>query len=536
MRILALLPAALTSAAVASSAQAAEPSPDALIVELRERADLVRAGEVPGLARVDVVEPADGDRARALSELLADPEVRWAEPVLPRSAAADARVAQQWGLENTGQWLRGTAGLVDADIDAFDAWAVTRGAGVTIAVVDSGVASAHPDLAPKLTGNPGERGAGRENNRKDDDGNGLVDDWHGWDFVGDDNLAEDADGHGTHVAGTAAAAAGGGEVVGVAPESGLLALRALLNGSGSTAHTTAAFSYAGKLGVRVVNASLAGTGDPSKAERAAIHAYPNTLFVVAAGNHDEDDAKSAGNGDEDAAKTYPCAYDEPNVLCVAASTNRDGAAGFSNVSATAVDLFAPGEDIYSSYPPSLYGYMSGTSAATPHAAGAAALVASAHPDWTPGRIKQALMDSADRRPELAGKAVTGARLNAAAAVSWAPPDAPAPAPAPRAAPPASPSSGLSPKKRAPVVSRLRLVGRPRTRAAALVFTASASGRVRLVAERRVGRRYKRAGAGSLVVAAGRQRTRLGTRIAGARLKRGTWRVTVGSARITFRVR
>jgi thermitase len=569
MRIRALLGAALMSVGVVSSAQAAEPSSDALIVErapglgaaeLRERAGLEPAGRVPGLDRVDVVEPADGDRDAALAAMRADPEVRWAEPVLERRALADSRFGDEWGLHNTGQWIDGFKGIVGADIDALAAWDVTQGAGVTIAVVDSGAALAHPDLVSQLIGNPGERGQGRETNGIDDDRNGLTDDWRGWDFVADDNRPEDADlkGHGTHVAGIAAAAVGGGEVIGVAPDADLLVLQALgANASGTSADTAAAFAYAGRLGVRVVNASF-GADTWSDAERAAIRAYPNTLFVVGAGN----EARSASS-------TYPCAYEEPNVLCVGASTNRDTVALFSNFG-TSVDLFAPGDGIVSTAPPAGYATKDGTSMATPHVAGTAALVASEHPNWTPARIKDALIATVDRRSAFTGKALSGGRLDAADALGWvapsgandaAPPPGPAwaavtppgwspPSPSPAPSPsrdstpaagaqavPAGPAGG-APARRAtvPVVSRLRVVGRPGRRSAALSFTASAAGQVRLIVERRAGRRYKRVGTGTLAVAAGSQRTRLGTRIAGVRLKRGTWRVSLAAARVTFRVR
>jgi thermitase len=537
VRIRTLLTAALIGAAGSSSAQAAEPSPDALIVErapgvsaaeLRARADLEPAGRLPGLARVDVVEPADGDRARALAALRADPEVRWAEPVLPRRAFADGRVDEQWGL---------------ATIDAFDAWEVSRGAGVTIAVVDSGVALTHPDLAPQLTGNPGERGAGRETNGEDDDGNGLVDDWRGWDFVTEDDTPSDANGHGTHVAGIAAAAVGGGEVVGVAPDADLLAVQALNAGaSGTSADTAAAFAYAGDLGARVVNASIGAT-TASSAERKAIHDHPDTLFVVA-----------AGNAGRDARTTYPCAYDEPNVLCVGASTTIDGVASFSNFGDTAVDLFAPGVSILSDALFGGYAFKQGTSMATAHAAGAAALVAAEHPDWTPTEIKWALMQSVDQRPAFATTSVSGGRLDAAAALRWvgsagteggdpgtpATPDPAAPASQPPAQmPPPAPASGSrasAPAAAVPAISRLRLVGRPGRRSAALSFSASAAGQVKLVLERRVGRRYKRVGSGTVGVTAGRQRAPLGVRVAGVRLKRGTWRLALAGARITFRVR
>jgi thermitase len=549
MRIRALLGAVLMSVGVASSARAAEPSSDALIVkrapglgaaELRERADLEPAGRVPGLERVDVVEPLDGDAARALAELRADPEVHWAEPVLPRRALADARFAQQWGL----QLVTGIPGGAGVEVAALGAWAISRGAGETIAVVDSGVAADHPDLAPRLTGNPAE---GPEPDGLDNDRNGFVDDWQGWDFVDEDRTPDDTYGHGTHVAGIAAAAIGGGDVIGVAPDAELLPLRVLrTNGTGTTADIAAAFRYAGRLGIRVVNASIGATGW-ANVERDAIRASPGTLFVVA-----------AGNDHADAGATYPCAYPEPNVLCVGASTSRDEVASFSNFSATAVDLFAPGVGIVSTGWPSGYPTKDGTSMATPFAAGAAALVASAHPGWTPAQIKAALMDSVDVRPAFAGKSVSGGRLNAAAALRWvtptgtggtdpgatpspapeSPPAAPAPAPQPGASapPPASGAPAPAPAAATPVVSRLRIVGRPGRRSAALSFTTSAGGRVRLVLERRAGRGYKRAGTDTLTVARGAQRTRLGTRVAGVRLKRGTWRLTLAAARITFRVR
>jgi thermitase len=554
MWALALLVAALGTAAVAAPARAAEPSPDAVVVqrapgldageraELRERADVVPAGQVPAVARVDVVEPVDGDQARALAALRADPAVRWAEPVLPRTAADDALYPLLWGLANTGQTVFGTTGVAGADVRAPAAWEITRGAGATVAVVDTGVASAHPDLAPQLTGNPGERGSGREGNGVDDDGNGLVDDWRGWDFAGDDNAPEDVNGHGSHVAGTAVAAAGGGDVIGVAPEARVVALQALdADGSGWSTDVASAFAYAGELGVRVVNASL-GADWPSQVERAAIRAHPDTLYVVA-----------AGNDNRDASTSYPCAYDEPNVLCVGASTQHDRRAWFSNFSATAVDLFAPGTNVVSSVPAG-YETMSGTSMASPHAAGAAALVAAAHPSWSPALIKQALMKTAAPRAELAGEAVTGGRLDAAAAVAWAPAGeptaqppqlqpapspAPPPAPSPDPAPSPIPVTAPAPAPSAPAVaepdptpaiSGLRLVGRRRA-SPSLSFTASAPGTVRLVSERRTGRRYKRAGTAKLAVTAGRQRVRLG-----ARLRPGRWRLTLAGARITFRVR
>jgi hypothetical protein len=161
------------------------------------------------------------------------------------------------------------------------------------------------------------------------------------------------------------------------------------------------------------------------------------------------------------------------------------------------------------------------------------------------------MQSVDHGPAFENTSVSGGRLDAAAALRWVgsagtgggdpvkpPPAAPASAAPPVALPP-TPASGSpppAPRTAVPAVSRLRLIGRPGKRSAALSFTASAAGHVKLVLERRVGRRYKRAGTGTVAVTAGRQRTALGTRVAGVRLKRGIWRLTLAGARITFRVR
>ncbi|MGI8780370.1 MAG: S8 family serine peptidase, partial [Solirubrobacteraceae bacterium] len=354
--------------------------------------ELARAGvraerDLP-LDGVEVVRARDG-RAAALSALRADPDVAWAEPNQLRHATADPLAGLLWGLQNTGQSVWWRHGTPDADVDAPEAWATTRGAGVTIAVADTGVDLGHPDLAGRLV--------------------------PGYDFVEDDAEPEDAHGHGTHVAGTIAAGENGIGVIGVAPQATLMPLRVLdAQGTGSAADVAAAFAYAGDRGVRVVNASL-GSSSSSLAERAAIHDHPATLYVVAAGNGGGD---GVGDDNDGPASEYPCAYDEPNVLCVGATDADDERAGFSNFGATSVDLFAPGENIASTYlrggPTYLDAYfgtgdgyeiMDGTSMAAPHVAGAAALAAAVRADWDAGQLKAAVMDGADRLPGLAGAAV-----------------------------------------------------------------------------------------------------------------------------------
>jgi subtilisin family serine protease len=393
--VTAVISAALCAVALPAMASAAVS--DEIIVKREtgltaaERADVrsgagVRFERTLPLGDVEVVSAAPGDRADALADLRADPDVVWAEPNRERRAAArDPLFALEWGLENTGQMVIDSAGTADADIDATAAWTRTRGRGVTVGVVDSGAQLDHPDLP-------------------------LV---PGWDFVDGDATPSDGNGHGTHVAGTIAAPENGIGVTGVAPAAAVMPLRALDDaGVGSTATTAAAFAYAGDHGVRVVNASLGSTSS-STAEHDAIAAHPNTLYVVAAGNGGAD-----GIGDDnDITPTYPCAYDLANIVCVGATDSSDHRAGFSNYGASRVDLFAPGVDIVSTYKGAQYAASDGTSMAAPHAAGVAALLAARDPSLTVGQIKTAMLAGVDHLAALTGRAVTGGRLNAAGALA-----------------------------------------------------------------------------------------------------------------------
>jgi subtilisin family serine protease len=170
-----------------------------------ERADATANGRLRGIRAFVVSVPAS-DRGRALAELRRDPRVRFAEPdavyridTLPN----DPLFGQLWGLNNTGQTVKSSMGAADADIDAPEAWSTTTGSSsVVVAVIDSGVDWHHPDLAGNIWTNPGESCPGCASDGIDSDGNGYIDDVHGWDFVNDDNDPFDDHGHGTHVAGT----------------------------------------------------------------------------------------------------------------------------------------------------------------------------------------------------------------------------------------------------------------------------------------------------------------------------------------------
>ncbi len=396
--------------------------------------------------------------AEAVAELTGRPGIAWAEPnaVFHRMGVPnDPAFGAQWGLRNVGQEVNGfPGGTAGADIHASAAWDVSVGsAAVKVAVVDGGVDTTHPDLAGNalLGVNLGESGGGRENNGVDDDGNGLVDDWRGWDFRDKDNdpSDEDSTGHGTHVASVIAARGGDGiGVSGVAWYAGLIPIRAMSpNGAGDAVDVAAALAYAAARGARVVNVSL-GSNTPSQVVEEAIAAAPNTLFVVAAGN--------AGD-DLDEMPTYPCALKLSNVICVTATDQNDALPGFANHGGSVVHLAAPGSRILGANPGAAYRYLSGTSFATPHVAGAAVLALAARPAASIGQVRAALLSSVDTVSGLTGKTITGGRLNAAATLAAI--GAPVPGPA------------IQLSSAEPGVGTARLTGRvaPRGRAVAHYF-------------------------------------------------------------------
>ena len=297
----------------------------------------------------------------AVASLERQPGVRYAEPnfvfhVAQALLPNDPRFSALWGFNNYGQAVDGTAGAPDADADIPETWsnpgapAPTGSNSITVAVVDSGIAYDHPELSPNIWHNPGESGSGRESNGVDDDHNGKVDDWRGWNFVLDlennfhqTNDPRDLNGHGTHVAGTIGARGNNGQgIAGVNWQVNLMALRAMdANGDGYVSDIVDAFAYAKQKGAKIVNASLSGNSY-SSALADSIEAAPGVLFVVAAGN-DGEDLGVPGNG------AYPCEYDMSNIICVGASTQSDQLADFSNYGPQ-VDLAAPGTSILSTRP------------------------------------------------------------------------------------------------------------------------------------------------------------------------------------------
>jgi subtilisin family serine protease len=228
-------------------------------------------------------------------------------------------------------------------IQAPQAWDRTTGSpNVKVAVVDSGVTFGQPDLAPNLWKNPGETGGGKESNGVDDDHNGFVDDWRGWDFVGQDNDPTDNFGHGTEVASILAARANNAVgIAGVAPQTTIIPVRVLDNFNRTDCDEGAqGMAYAVKAGAQIVNLSV-GEHKACQAEADVINGAPNVLFIAAAMNDGVDNDKTP---------IYPCTNPAPNLICVAASDANDQLWKDSNFGAQSVDLAAPGVDIMSAYP------------------------------------------------------------------------------------------------------------------------------------------------------------------------------------------
>ncbi|MFH1219249.1 MAG: choice-of-anchor D domain-containing protein [Candidatus Eisenbacteria bacterium] len=330
-------------------------------------------------------------------------EVQYIEPnyiVTALEIPNDPMFNQLWGLNNTGQ----TGGTPGADIDAVRAWDVFKGSDqVLVGVIDTGVDYTHPDLAANIWTNPGE---GPVANGVDDDGNGFIDDIHGWDFVNGDNNPMDDHGHGSHCSGTIGAVGDNGVgVTGVNWTVRIAAIKFLdAGGSGSNADAVLAIQYATTIGVKIMSNSWGG-GSYSQAMYDAIQAAYSAgiLFMAAAGND---------GADNDVYPHYPSSYDLPNVVAVAATDNNDNLAYFSCYGLTSVDLGAPGVDILSTAPGSNYATMSGTSMATPHVSGVAALIWGRFPGITADGVKTLLLNSTDHLVSLEGKCVSEGRLNA----------------------------------------------------------------------------------------------------------------------------
>ena len=317
-----------------------------------------------------------------LNAIRANPSVEWVEPNYRLQAGPVTREIPDgaWGVKK---------------IKADQVWPDFTGKNVVVAVIDTGVDAKHPELAGKIFVNKGEI----PDNGIDDDGDGFIDDVSGWNFSAKTNDPNDDNDHGTHVSGTIA-----GETVGVAPGVTILPIKFLdKDGGGSLADAVDAIRYAILMKADVMSNSWGG-GGYSQAMYDAISAANDAgiWFIAAAGN-------DASNNDKKPA--YPASYDLPNVISVLATDVNDMKASFSNWGDKTVHVGAPGVGILSSIPGGGYDSYSGTSMATPHVSGVAALMIEKN---SRVNIRKALIKSSDSFPL---KDVAKGRVNAYKGVS-----------------------------------------------------------------------------------------------------------------------
>ncbi|MFZ0456124.1 MAG: S8 family serine peptidase [Ignavibacteriaceae bacterium] len=340
---------------------------------------------------VKVIINNPSDSSVFLNEIRSDPDVDFVQ----RSnvykidyVPDDSLVTQQWGLKI---------------IQAFDAWNITQGSdSVLLGIIDTGIDYKHPDLKNKIFYNPGEMGLDKNGNDKrfngiDDDNNGFIDDYMGWDFTnrggypfdstsGDylnwDNDPEDEQGHGTAIAGIAAAETNNiSGIAGVAPKIKILNIRAFdPTGYGDEDDVASAILYAVKMGVKVINMSFGDVSFSYVLKDVIKYAYSKNVVLVA----------SSGNSGDDQAH-YPSGYSE--VISVGNSNEYDGVASSSSYGST-LDLVAPGTLILSTDKSGGYSEVSGTSASAPFVSASAGLILSLG-NYTNEEVKQILKSTSD---------------------------------------------------------------------------------------------------------------------------------------------
>ncbi len=359
---------------------------------------------------LELIQVPDGKVRDALAAYRRDPNVEYTEPdhvITISRTPNDPDFGELWGLHNEGQTVSGDPGTAGADIGAVEAWDIWTGDPTfRVAVIDTGVDYTHPDLVDNIWTNPGEI----PDNYLDDDGNGYIDDVHGFNFLTFSGDSMDDHGHGTHVAGTIGAVSDNGiGVAGVNWRCQIVGLKFLnANGSGTTSGAVQAIEYAIANGIRLSNNSWGGTGYSQSLYNAIQDARDvGHVFVAAAGN---------SGVDADLHPHYPSAYDLGNIISVAATDNDDNLASFSNYGTVSVDLGAPGVKIYSTIAGGGYTYMNGTSMASPHVTGVLGLLMSRLPTLGWPEVRDVAIGTTRPIAALQGKTVSGGVIDAAAAV------------------------------------------------------------------------------------------------------------------------
>lgn len=400
-------------AGVPAASASAEYRPDRILIMPRERADAgalasfhasqkaTVLGAFAGIGGLQVLHLPEGETVPdAIGKYARSGLVGFAEPDYARQLALtpnDPKYADGtlWGLNNCGQ----SGGIVDADIDGPEAWDVlTSASNIVVAVLDTGVHHTHEDLATNIWINP-------------------LDGSPGWNALTGTNNPADGDGHGTLVSGVLGAAGNNGKgVVGVAWRTQIMACKCFntLGESGFDSDIIECIDYARTNGARIINASFSGTGFSQALSNALYSAREAGIIVVA----------SVGNNaaDIDAVPRYPACYALDNVVAVAATTRTDGLWSSSNYGATNADLAAPGAAMYSTFFTADNSYLggsflAGTSLAAPYVSGTMALMLTKYPTESHQQIIRRVLDATDSLPALAGKCLTGGRLNLRRALS-----------------------------------------------------------------------------------------------------------------------
>jgi subtilisin family serine protease len=358
-----------------------------------------RFGGIRG-GRLTVVRPRSGKAVDRLRKRLAKhPDVAYAEPDFFQFASKtpdDPYYSLDYALVD---------GASDHDIDAPEAWG-TRTSCAKVAILDTGIDTDHPDLAPNLTENDDKPGNG-----KDDDKNGYVDDTYGYNAVKGKGSGEDDNGHGTHAAGIVAGRGNNANgSAGICWSAKLGAVKFMNSkGKGSTSDAIEGIKYAVKTGYKIINCSFGSSSKSDALKDAVDYAQDKgVLLVVAAGN----DGKNI-----DKSPVYPASYTDSNILTVAATTSTDTLASFSNWGAEGVDVAAPGADIFSTYKGGGYRTLSGTSMAAPYAAGVAAMLRKQESEANYKQLRKAVREKVDKPSALKDKVVYDGRLNAKKALS-----------------------------------------------------------------------------------------------------------------------
>ena len=294
-----------------------------------------------------------------------------------------------------------------AGIEAEEAWKLTKGDKfLKIAVIDTGVDYTHKDLKSQMWTNTaelnGEPGV-------DDDGNGYVDDIHGYDFANNDGDPMDGNGHGTHCAGTIGAEHNKTGVRGVLGDVQIVAIKFLTDrGSGTTADAIKSIDYATQMKVQVMSNSWGGGGYSKLLEEAIQRANDaGIVFVAAAGN---------SSSDNDKKENYPSNYEVDNVIAVASHTKSDSLSYFSSYGKTMVDVSAPGSSILSTWKGGGYKSISGTSMATPHVSGIVGLMLARDKTLTPLEVREKLLLSCIEKGSYTDKVVCNGRVSALKAI------------------------------------------------------------------------------------------------------------------------